>query len=148
MALTAEEQQHIEALAIKLVDYFNFERPPIPVEKILSTPPDGLNSIDISDLSLVFGIGEHRYEYRMALARLLYREVCRASVDWDVAEYPYNNDAARYFAAGLLIPVEWVIKAIRRPLANLQQLSEDFQVPEYAMASRLVQLGKRVKGMS
>jgi hypothetical protein len=147
VALTTEEQQHIEALAIKLVNHYDFERPPIPVEKILSTPPEGLNSIDISDLSLAFGIGEHRYEYRMALARLLYREVCRASAEWDV-DYPYNNNAARYFAASLLIPAEWAIKAIRHPLVNLQQLSEDFQVPEYAMASRLVQLGKRVRGMS
>lgn len=147
MALSSSDQQRIEKLANKLVDHYSFKRPPIPVEKILSNPPEGLTSVDISDLSLVFGVGEHRYEYRMAMARLLYREICRASSNWEQG-YPYSNDAARYFAASLLVPTQWVIKASRRPFITLQQMSEDFQVPEYAMASRLVQLGKRVKGMS
>ncbi len=147
MALSTNDQQRIEELTIKLVEHYNFKRPPIPVEKILSDPPEGLSSVDISDLSLVFGIGEHRYEYRMAMARLLYREICRASADWE-QNYPYSNDAARYFASSLLIPAQWVAKAAWRPLITLQQLSEDFQVPDYAMSSRLVQLGKHVKGMS
>jgi len=147
VALSTNDQQRIEELTIKLVEHYNFKRPPIPVEKILSDPPEGLSSVDISDLSLVFGIGEHRYEYRMAMARLLYREICRASADWE-QDYPYSNDAARYFAASLLIPAQWVAKAAWRPLVTLQQLSEDFQVPDYAMSSRLVQLGKHVKGMS
>lgn len=147
MALSTNDQQRIEELTVKLVEHYDFKRPPIPVEKVLSNPPEGLNSVDISDLSLVFGIGEHRYEYRMAMARLLYREICRASADWE-QDYPYSNDAAKYFAASLLVPMQWVLKAARRPLVTLQQISEDFQVPEYAVASRLVQLGKRVKGMS
>ncbi len=147
MALSTDDQRRIEDLATKLIQHYDFKRPPVPVEKILSDPPEGLNSVDISDLSLVFGIGEHRYEYRMAMARLLYREICRASANWS-QDYPYNNDAARFFATCLLIPTSWVVKAAWRPLVTLQQLSEDFQVPDYAMASRLVQLGKRVKGMS
>ena len=82
----------------------------------------------------------------MAMARLLYREICRARTDWE-QNYTYSNDAARYFAASLLIPAQWIIKAAWRPLITLQQLSEDFQVPDYAMSSRLVQLKKHVKGM-
>lgn len=147
MALALEDQKSIENLAIKLIEYYKLKHPPIPIEKILYEPPEGLDSVDISDLSLVFGVGEHRYEYRMALARLLYREVCRASTDWN-QNYPYNNDAARYFASSLLVPATWIIKAARRPFVTLETLSEEFQVPEYAMASRLVLLGKRVKGMS
>lgn len=147
MTLSLEDQQRIEELTIKLINHYQFELPPVLVEKVLSAPPEGLISVDISDLSLAFGIGEHRYEYRMAMARLLYREICRASADWEI-DYPYNNDAARYFAASLLIPAAWVTKAVRRPFITLQQLSEDFQVPEYAMSSRLVLLGKHVKGMS
>lgn len=147
MALEPEDQKNIESLAVKLIEYYEFSRPPIPVDKILYQPPEGLESVDISDLSLVFGIGEHRYEYRMALARLLYREICRASQEWE-QNYPYTNNASRYFASSLLVPAQWVTKAIRKPFVTLQSLSEDFQVPEYAMASRLVQLGKRVKGMT
>lgn len=147
MSLTTEEQQRIEQLSTKLIAHYDFNQPPVPVEKILSDPPEGLNSVDISDLSLVFGIGEHRYEYRMAMARLLYREICRASSKW-AKGFPYSNEAARYFAASLLVPEQWALKNVRRPFVSLQQLSEDFQVPEYAMASRLVKLGKRVKGMT
>lgn len=147
MTLSANDQQRIEELTVKLVEHYDFKRPPIQIEKVLSNPPEGLSSVDISDMSLVFGIGEHRYEYRMAMARLLYREICRASVDWK-QKYPYSNDASKYFATSLLVPAQWLLKATRRPLVTLQQLSEDFQVPEYAVANRLVQLGKRVKGMS
>jgi len=147
MPLSPEEQRRIEELSIRIISHYDFNRPPVPIEKILSDPPEGLTSVDISDLSLVFGIGEHRYEYRMAMARLLYREVCRTSVDWEES-YPYSNDASRYFATSLLVPANWASKAAKRPFISLQQLSEDFQVPDYAMASRLVQLGKRVKGMS
>ncbi len=146
MSLSAQEQQRIEQLSEKLIEVYDFKRPAVPIEKILSNPPEGLNSVDISDLSLVFGVGEHRYEYRMAMARLLYREICRASATW-AESYPYSNEAARYFAASLLVPSQWVLKAARRPFVSLEQLSEDFQVPEYAMASRLAQLGKRVRGM-
>ena len=147
MPLEPNNQKRIEALSIKIINHYNFKRPPIPIEKILSDPPEGLTSVDISDLSLVFGIGEHRYEYRMAMARLLYREVCRTSTSWDES-FPYSSDASRYFAVSLLIPAKWALKAAKRPFISLEQLSEDFQVPDYAMASRLVQLNKRIKGMS
>ncbi len=147
MSLSPEDQKRIEELSVKIVGYYDFKRPPVPIEKILSSPPEGLTSVDISDLSLVFGIGEHRYEYRMAMARLLYREIYHTSTTW-AEPFPSSNDAARYFATSLLVPAVWAVKATKRPFISLQQLSEDFQVPDYAMASRLVQLGKRVKGMS
>ena len=147
MALSTNDQQRIEELAVKLAEHYDFKRPPFQIEKVLSNPTEGLSSVDISDMSLVFGIGEHRHEYRMAMARLLYREICRASADWE-QNYPYSNDAAKYFANSLLVPAQWLLKAARRPLVTLQQISEDFQVPDYAVASRLVQMGTRVKGMS
>jgi hypothetical protein len=146
VGISKQDQALIDKLAESIISSYNFDEPPVPIEKILSNPPEGLSSIDISDLSLVFGIGEHRYEYRMAMARLLYREVCRASRDWK-QEYPYSNEAARYFAANILIPSKWVLRAARRPFISLEQLSEEFQVPGYAMSSRLAKLGKRVRGM-
>ena len=147
MPLETTAQKRIEALSIKIISHYKFKRPPIPIEKILSNPPEGLTSVDISDLSLVFGIGEHRYEYRMAMARLLYREVCRTSANWEES-FPYSNDASRYFAASLLVPAKWALKAAKRSFISLHQLSEDFQVPDYVMSSRLAQLGKRIKGMN
>ncbi len=145
--LLPEEQTRLEKLSEHILEYYDFKRPPVPVEKILREPPEGLlKAVDITDLSMVFGIGEHPHEYRMAMARLLYREICRhENPNW--MNLPYHNEAARYFAACLLVPTDWVIKASRWPLTNLQQLSETFQVPEYVMTTRLSQLGKSVRGM-
>lgn len=146
-APTSAEIQRLDALAQKILDTYNLNQPPVPIEMILQHPPkELLPAVDITDLSLVFGIGEHRYEYRVAIARLLYRELCRHKNELQET-LPCTNDAARYFAAALLIPAEWALKYIRRPLVNLQQISETFQVPEYMMASRLAQMGKRIRGM-
>ena len=138
------QQQQIEALVASVVEDYGADSPPVPVEKILSDPPQGLNRIDISDLSLVFGVGEHEHEYRLALGRLLYRELCRTG---NAGDLPYTNDVARQFAMALLMPRDWIKSTARRPLITLHRLSQIYQVPEYAVASRLVQLGLRVRGM-
>jgi hypothetical protein len=145
MAISKEEEKRIEALAISVLRDYHVNRPPVPVEKILSDPPKGLERVDISDLSLVFGVGEHRHEYRLALGRLLYRELCRTQTGPDPV--PYSSDAARQFSLVLLMPTAWITAAARRPLVTLRHLSETFEVPEYAVASRLVQVGQRVRGM-
>jgi len=146
--LSAEQQKQIETLAERLLQLYDCSRPPVPIEQILARPPKELQGMDMSDLSLVFGIGEHRHEYRMAMARFLYRELCRSGRDgWAGVDLPYHNEAARYFAICVLAPRAWIVKSTRNPLTNLEKLSEEFQVPEYAMASRLAQMGKRVRGM-
>ncbi len=147
LALTTTDQQRLESLADRILAHYDTKRPPVPVETILQHPPEGmLEAVDITDLSLVFGMGEHRYEYRMALARLLYRELCRKQNL--LGENPRSyNEASRYFAAVLLIPQKWILRATRWPLVTLQQLSEDFRVPEYVMSTRLSNLGKHVRGM-
>ena len=145
--LTTADQQRLEALADRILAHYNTKRPPVPVETILQHPPEGiLEAVDITDLSLVLGMGEHRYEYRMALARLLYRELCRNQNHLGEELFPYN-EASRYFAAVLLVPRKWILRAVRWPLVTLQQLSEDFRVPEYVMSTRLSNLGKHVRGM-
>ncbi|MGC9346959.1 MAG: ImmA/IrrE family metallo-endopeptidase [Anaerolineae bacterium] len=138
------QQRQIETLVASIVDGYSTEEPPVPIEKILSDPPRGLSRIDISDLSLIFGVGEHEHEYRLALGRLLYRELCRCGRAGDL---PYTNDVARQFATALLMPREWIRTTARSPRITLHRLSEIYQVPEYAVARRLVQLGLRVPGM-
>jgi len=145
--LSPQEQQRLDELVDWILGHYNFRRPPVPIEVVLRTPPKELaSSVDITDLSLAFGLGEHPYEYRMAIARLLYREVCRK--DTPISKnLPYNSDAAHYFAASLLVPQKWLQKAARKPFATLQHLSETFQVPEYVMTTRLIRIGKHVRGM-
>lgn len=149
MTLSLDIQDHIESLAGTILRDYGVKSPPVPIEKILTNPPGGLEAVDIRDMSLVFGVGEHRYEYRLALGRLLYRELCRTGFGTaaETAALPTNSDAARHFAMAVLMPAAWLRKAARRRRANLHDLSLDYQVPDYAMATRLVQLGYRVKGM-
>ncbi|MCD4737864.1 MAG: hypothetical protein K8R89_01210 [Anaerolineae bacterium] len=145
--LTKNEGKLIEALAQQIIDYYDFKEPPIHIEQILKSPPsDLLGAIEISDLSLVFGIGEHHHEYRMAVARLLHREICRQE-SASGGNMPYNKAAAHHFAAALLIPKKWISRATRWPWVTLINVSEKFQVPEYAMAARLAQLGRSIRGM-
>lgn len=145
---SADYQTQLDALIVRILDYYNLKHAPVPIERMLAHPIEGLPQVDMTDLSLVFGIGEHRYEYRMAMGRLLYREICRLGKSgWAGEEFPYSTDAARYFAVGLLVPTEWLQKAIRRPLINVATLSETFQVPDYVIATRVSQIGKRIRGM-
>ncbi|HEY89741.1 MAG TPA: hypothetical protein G4N98_08445 [Thermoflexia bacterium] len=145
--LTKDEEKLITALAEQIIDNYDFHEPPVPIEQILKSPPPNLlGAIDISDLSLVFGIGEHHHEYRMAVARLLYREICRQE-SINGGNMPYSKEAAHLFAAALLIPQKWIARATRWPWVTLINISEKFQVPEYTMAARLAQLGRNVRGM-
>lgn len=152
MALTHTVQNHIDSLTNAILNHYRVHEPPVPIEKILTNPPEGIDSVDIRDMSLVFGVGEHRFEYRLALGRLLYRELCRADYRGpehapDEVPLPSNSNAARHFAASLLMPRAMLQNAIGDPEATLHDLSLIYQVPDYAMASRLAQLGYYVKGM-
>ena len=152
MTLIQAHQHRIESLVEVILSHYSVAEPPVPIEKILTNPPGGLEGVDIRDMSLVFGVGEHRFEYRLALARLLYRELCRTGygVQAEPAEaepLPYNSEAARHFAMAVLMPKPWLDKVAGRRSSTLQNLSEVYQVPGYAMASRLTQFGWRVQGM-
>ena len=145
MTLSKDARAQITRLANRIVAQYHLKAPPVPVETILSNPPGELEKVDITDLSLVFGAGEHRHELRLGLARLLYREICRA--DLEEPPVPYTGEAARTFARELLAPAMWLTPAARRSGVTLSDLGEEFQLPEYTVASRLVELGLWVKGM-
>lgn len=139
MALTKAQQDQLEALAAKILDSYTFVGPPVAVERILSKPPLGLAAVDISDLSLIFSAGERQYEYRLALGRLLYREILRDdSVGKDL---PFTREAAAYFAMALLLPAAWIQDALTAHGATLEALSARYQVSRETMSRRLKQLG-------
>ena len=145
MALSKDVRARLSRLANRIVAYYHLKDPPVPVETVLSDPPGELQQVDLTDLSLVFGRAEHRHEYRLGLARLLYRETCRAGLE--KPPLPCTGEAAQTFARQLLAPAMWLIPASQRPEVTLSDLGEEFQLPEYAIASRLVELGLWVKGM-
>ncbi len=145
MPLSKQVRSRITKLANQIVAQYHLKGPPVPIETILSNPPGELDRVDITDLSLVFGAGEHRHEYRLGLGRLLYREICRAGLQ--EPPMPYTGEAARAFARELLAPAMWLTPAAQRPGVTLNDLGEAFQLPEYTVASRLVELGLWVEGM-
>ncbi len=145
-SLTENQKKRLEREAERVLSSYRIRKPPLPIERVLSEPPEVLEAVDIADLSLVFGKGDHRYEYRMAIARLIYRELCRQEAAQGTG-MPYTAEASQYFAATLLVPRAWLQRATRWPWNDLHKLSETFQVPEYVMASRLSELGKHVRGM-
>jgi hypothetical protein len=145
MTLSKQVRARITRLANQIVAQYHLKEPPVPIETILSNPPGELEKVDITDLSLVFGAGEHRHEYRLGLGRLLYREICRAELE--DPPMPYTGEAARAFARELLAPAMWLMPAAQRPGVTLSELGDVFQLPEYTLASRLVELGLWVEGM-
>jgi len=139
MALTQEETTQLETLAERVLTGYDFTGPPVPVERILSHPPLGIEPVDISDLSLVFGAGRHQYDYRLALGRLLYREILRMGDDAD--QLPFSSEAAAYFAMALLLPAPWVTASAADPTTDIGALSERYQVSAGTMFLRVKQLG-------
>lgn len=139
MALTKAQHDQLEALAARILDSYTFIGPPVAVERILSKPPLGLTAVDISDLSLIFSAGEHQYEYRLALGRLLYREILR---DDSVGKaLPFTREAAAYFAMALLLPAAWIQDSLEAQGNTVETLSARYQVSRETMARRLKQLG-------
>jgi hypothetical protein len=149
MALAQAHHDQLEALATRILQHYTFAEPPVPVERILSKPPLRLTSVDISDLSLVFGTGERQYEYRLALGRLLYREILRdedtrgervpeTGIDKDL---PFSREAASYFAMALLLPAAWLAASTQKRDITLETLSARYQVSRDTMIQRIKQIG-------
>ena len=94
-----------------LLERYNVDGPPVPVERMLASPALDLWDIDPSELSFTIGHGLYRFAPRMAQARLLYRAICDSesarrhglSVPW-----PASRHEIKYFSRCLLMPEAWI----------------------------------------
>jgi len=126
-----------------LLERYQIDQPPVPVEHMVTEPSLDLWDVDPSELSFTIGHGLYRYAPRMAQARLLYRAIC----DSDSARkhglnvpWPASRHEIKYFARCLLMPETWV-RALSASERNPDLVGERFQVPTFDAVTRLAELG-------
>ena len=145
-----ETRQQIENLARTLIERYQVQQPPVPVERMIAEPSLDLWDVDPTELSATIGHGLYRYAPRMAHARLLYRAICDSeaarhhglNVPW-----PASRHEIKYFARCLLMPEDWV-RALPAAERTPDSVGERFQVPTFDAVTRLAELGLPVPGGS
>lgn len=141
--VTEAIRPNLTYLANALLQYYNVTRPPTPIEQIVAKPPPGLGKLDLDKVSNVTEHGMYNYAPRLAMARLLCREITRNETvkkrfGVDVSNATYAD--VKFFARCLLMPSRWVYELSRKGL-SIEQISAHLQVPPYALVTRLVELG-------
>jgi hypothetical protein len=136
-------------LAEGLLQYYDVGQPPVPVEQMLREPPPGLTGVDPTRISSILEHGLYNYAPRLAMARLLCRELTRNGMvkeefGIDVPSISYAD--LKYFARYLLMPPHWMRRLAEQGL-SVEQISVYLQAPSYAVVTRLAELGLPVPGM-
>ena len=130
-------------LAEALLRYYNVARPPVPVEQMLQEPPAGLAGIDSSKISSTMEHGMYYHAPRLAMARLLCREIVRSEAAMEMLGIdvsPLSHTDVKFFARCLLMPPHWVRRLVEQGL-SVEQIGVYLQVPSYAVVTRLAELG-------
>lgn len=142
-SIPQEVRQQIEQLARNLLERYNVQGPPTPIERMLQEPTLDLWSVDPSELSATIGHGLYRFAPRMAQARLLYRAICDSETarlhGWNVP-WPASRHEIKYFARNLLMPADWVL-AVPEEQRTPDNVGLIFQVPTFDAVTRLAELG-------
>jgi hypothetical protein len=138
----------LDRLAAEVLQYYAVNQPPVPVEQMLREPPAGLTGIDPNKVSFVMEHGLYNYAPRLAMARLLCRELTRngtakKAFGIDVPQASYAG--MKLFARCLLMPPHWMQRLVEQGL-SVEQISAYLQVPSHAVVTRLAELGLPVPG--
>ncbi len=142
-AIPPETRARINRLVNALLERYQVTEPPVPIERMLKHPLNGLWEAHPSQISFILGHGLYRYAPRLAEARLLYRmlsdSVAAREAGFD-APWPASRRAIKYFARCLLMPEEWM-RNLSQPDRTPDGISEIFQVTSYDAIIRLTELG-------
>ncbi len=142
-AIPPETRARINRLVNALLERYQVTAPPVPIDRMLRQPLDGLWEPHPSQISFILGHGIYRYAPRLAEARLLYRmlsdSVPARQAGFDTP-WPVSRRAIKYFARCLLMPDDW-IRALPQPERTPDAVSEIFQVTSYDAIIRLAELG-------
>ena len=142
-AIPPETRARITRLVNALLERYQVTAPPVPIERMLKQPFDGLWEAHPSQISFIMGHGIYRYAPRLAEARLLYRMLSdsvparRSGLD---IPWPVSRRVIKYFARCLLMPEDW-IRALPQSDRTPDAVSEIFQVTSYDAIIRLAELG-------
>ena len=142
-AIPPETRARINRLVNALLERYQVTEPPVPIERMLKHPLNGLWEAHPSQISFILGHGLYRYAPRLAEARLLYRmlsdSVPAREAGFDTP-WPASRRAIKYFARCLLMPEKWM-RALPKPNRTPDAISEIFQVTSYDAIIRLKELG-------
>lgn len=132
----------IEKAVEDMLDAFDVDRPPVPVELMLQRPREGLwPEIDLSEMSATFLNLHDRYAPRMSVVRLLARNVARS---------PWGQERGLNQVLQEIALINMLARAIIIPRRFLEPLEPDaltptaisirFEAPEEDVQQRLVDL--------
>ena len=142
-AIPPETRARINRLVNALLERYQVTEPPVPIERMLQHPLNGLWEAHPSQISFILGHGIYRYAPRLAEARLLYRmlsdSVAAREAGFDTP-WPASRRAIKYFARCLLMPEEWM-RALPQLERTPDAISETFQVTSYDAIIRMTELG-------
>ncbi len=147
---TGDTRSALIRLAESLLRYYDVAAPPVPVEQMLKEPPAGLTVIDLTLISSVMEHGLFSHEPRMAMARLLCREIAQSAAAKEILGVDVSPSISyaemKFFARRLLMPAPWLHELVEQGL-SIDQLSEHLQVPAYAVVTRLAEIGLTLRDM-
>lgn len=133
----------MEIAAQDIMEAFDVDQPPVPVELMLERPRDGLwPRADLAELTSSFLVMTDRYSPRMSVARLLARHIARS--DWGVehglAEVFHSKNLTNAFARVLMMPKQMVEHALESGQSEIALINR-FEVPENDYMLRMEDLG-------
>jgi hypothetical protein len=141
--LILDDLQKLETIASALIQSFDIQAPPIPIESMLQHPqPDMWEEVDLRTLSFGFSVREP-FAPRMSLARLLARHVIES--EWGKArdlKPMIDSDARLYaFARMLVMPID-MVRGLSSGARNPTAMSFHFEVPEDDARQRLLDIAR------
>src|SRR5512134_478027 len=105
-AIPPETRARVNRLVNMLLERYQAIEPPVPIERMLKQPLDGLWEAHPSQISFIMGHGIYRHAPRLAEARLLYRmlsdSVPARQAGLDIP-WPVSRRVIKYFARCLLM---------------------------------------------
>lgn len=143
MSLSTEQLDRIETAVNDLIQQFELDTPPVPVELMVQRPRPGMwKAIDLNELSGSFIKVGHRYSPRMSIARLLARTALRS--EWGqrfkLTEIITDEPGLHTLARAITMPkvmLDQLPAASRNPDIVVMR----FEVPEDDARKRLSDLG-------
>ena len=152
MAYRGEKCKQVRTVLIglseALLKHYEVRQPPVPVERMLEDPIVGMVEIDPGQISFVMEHGLYSYAPRLAMARLLFREIAESGIAGKAfeIELPGVTTAdVKFFSRCLLMPAPWMHRLAQQAL-TVHQISVYLQVPSFAVVTRLAELGLSVPG--
>lgn len=131
-----------EAVAEELLEIFEIETPPVPIESMLQNPKPGMwREMDMTKLSGGFLRIDERFSPRMSLARLLARHLCRSEwgAEHGMSAIADDEEQIALFTRVLMMPA-FMVREMNSSARIPVTMSVRFEAPESEVEKRLAEL--------